>query len=204
MARPRTRDEITRNLTTNERAFIREYLKDNNGARAYRVAFKKPKDKNASTRAKKLLADPRIKKELKIRFDEIEDALEEKWRIDHDAIKQRLATIGFTDLKDVVTWKQDDDGNIRMNLKDADVIKARNHGAIESIKIRRNRIESRSDDDDIIYNETFEFKLRNANDALKTLAQMSGGMPDDKNAVVNTNVVVYLPSNGREVKKKKQ
>lgn len=62
-------------MTRNQRVFCDEYLKDLNGTRAYKVAYKNvTKDETAAANASRLLRNAKVKKYIDKKLDEMSSA----------------------------------------------------------------------------------------------------------------------------------
>jgi phage terminase small subunit len=85
-------------LTKNQQIFVDEYLKDRNGTRAYKAAYKTCKrDESARVNASKLLTKTSIS-------DVIAEGLAEihkEARIEAADIRRELARIGFSDIRNI-------------------------------------------------------------------------------------------------------
>lgn len=81
-------------LTDNERIFALEWLKDRNGSRAYKFAYKSCKsDGTAKTNASKKLSKANVRAFIKKRLKKLEEKLE----ISAERVLQEYAKIAFVD-----------------------------------------------------------------------------------------------------------
>ena len=83
-------------LTKNQQIFVDEYLKDRNGARAYKAAYKTcKKDETARVNACRLLTKANIERAVANGLEEIH----KEARIEATDIRRELARIGFSDIR---------------------------------------------------------------------------------------------------------
>jgi len=85
-------------LTKNQQVFVDEYLKDRNGARSYKVAYKSCKtDETARVNASKLLTKANVERAITEGLQKIH----EEARIEATDIRRELARIGFSDIRNL-------------------------------------------------------------------------------------------------------
>lgn len=85
-------------LTKNQQIFVDEYLKDRNGARAYKAAYKTcKKDETARVNACRLLTKANIERAVANGLEEIH----KEARIEATDIRRELARIGFSDIRKI-------------------------------------------------------------------------------------------------------
>jgi len=88
-------------LTRNELTFLKEYVKDYNGTRAYKAAYKRKITDNAAANAAHfLLKKPKIIKALR----ESVDMLIEEGQITKAMIAAELGRVAFSNINDFVEW----------------------------------------------------------------------------------------------------
>lgn len=81
-------------LSPAEERFCEEYLVQNNGTRAYLLAYPKASESTAGTQASKLLKRPRIEKKIAA----LKAARVKRTQISQDMVVQELAKIAFLDI----------------------------------------------------------------------------------------------------------
>lgn len=93
-------------LTDNQQIFVDEYLKDRNGARAYKAAYKScKKDETARVNASKLLTKTNIEQAVAKGLEEIH----KEAKIEAADVRKELARIGFADIRKIF----DEDGSLK-------------------------------------------------------------------------------------------
>lgn len=106
-------------LTIKQRMFVKEYLVDLNATQAaIRAGYKA---KNADTMATQLLRKPWV-------AEAVQRAIEERMRrtdINADKVISELAHIAFDDIRNYLRFYSDDDGNIKVQVKDSEEVDTR-------------------------------------------------------------------------------
>ncbi len=91
---------MAKKLTKNQQIFVDEYVKDRNGSRAYKVAYKAvKKDETARVCASQLLTKPNIEAAIQEALQKIH----EEAKIEAADIRKELAKIGFSDIRKIFT-----------------------------------------------------------------------------------------------------
>lgn len=151
-------------LIAKHRKFVKEYIKDYNGAAAARRAGFSAKA--AREQASRLLSKANIQVALKRE----ENKLENRFCATKEKIIKELGVIGFSNIEDYI--EVDDDGKVQIqNLKSLPFATAR---AIKSIKEKSKDTINRKEDE-LLYRETqLEFVLHDKIEALVKMGQEIG------------------------------
>lgn len=142
------------NLTQKQEKFCLEYIKTGNASEAYRQSYdcSNMQAKTINERSCRLLKECKISARIAELKKTVEQKIKKKFDIEITDIFNELVKIGFSDIKDYISW--DDSG---LTIKDSEKLK--DTKVIESIQMGRNGV---------------KFKLYNKLDALKTLGQHLG------------------------------
>jgi phage terminase small subunit len=166
--------EASTGLSGAQAKFVDEYLLDLNKTQAAIRAGYSPK--TAGQQGNRLFKNAQIRTEIEQRI-----ALRSaKVGIKADRVLEELGHIGFSDIRDVITWGGEGD-NAWTELKTADEIEPTAARAIQSIKIRR-----RTEDHEThkVTTTEFEVRLHPKTVALELMARhlnMFAGEDDSKN-----------------------
>jgi phage terminase small subunit len=119
----------TKRLNAREERFALEYLRDRNGAAAYRRAGYAPRDADiAAAAASRLLRDVRVA----ARGEELENERTSRTQVEGDRVIQELAKIAFANLHDVVGWNAEG-----VHVRDADRLHPDVLAAVKKIRMNQ-------------------------------------------------------------------
>lgn len=163
-------------INLSQERFLDEYMIDQNGTRAYTVAYPRVKShKTAAANASRLLADAKIKAHLEFRREARKDNTNER----ADRVIKELERIGFVDLLDI--WVQKGPGSAhpsddpRLQLKPIEDWPEDARRAIAGIKIKNFPAKVSKDGIEISpEHDIIEIKFWGKPDALKLLGQNEG------------------------------
>ena len=125
-------------LTEKQKVFCDEWLKDMNGPRAYRAAYKGVKnDETARVNASRLLTNANVQKYIQ----EKQKKREERTEITQDMVLKELAKLAFIDRTDVVSLGKTDHGGIKVVIQSTDDLTPEQRAIISGIKETKNGIE---------------------------------------------------------------
>ena len=125
-------------LTEKQKLFCDEWLKDMNGTRAYKVAYKTVKtDKIAGVNAARLLGNASVKKYIQ----EKQKEREKRTEITQDMVLKELAKLAFIDRTDVVSLGKTNDGETKVIIQSTDDLTPEQKAIISGIKETKNGIE---------------------------------------------------------------
>lgn len=175
MARPRKKAGATNErVPANDRreTFCREYLVDFNGTRAAVAAgYSK---RSARQQASRMLTEPNIQ----ARLDELRKERAERLEITGDQVLREFARVGFSDIRQVVTWEGDGD-ETRVSLTPSGDIPLDAARALSGVKVKRQR---RIDEGGVtIETIDFDIRLHSKDQALQALARHLGLFEKDNN-----------------------
>ena len=169
----------SKHLTPKQLAFCKEYIIDFNGTAAYiRAGYAKG---GASAGAARLLANVRIQAELQRQ----KNKRSKRTEITADRVLEELASVGFANLKDAMTWGKrpvtDDKGkvlghSVYVEFKDSDDLPPEVAAMLSEVKVTHTQAGS-----------TLSMKTHDKMRALDKLALHTGvlkeGSADDEDAV---------------------
>ncbi len=125
-------------LTEKQKVFCDEWLKDMNGTRAYKVAYKNTKsDHVAATNAGRLLRNAEVQKYIQ----EKQKEREKRTEITQDMVLKELAKLAFIDRTDVVSLGKTRDGETKVIIQSTDDLTLEQKAIISGIKETKNGIE---------------------------------------------------------------
>ena len=154
-------------LTDKQRIFANEYLVDLNATRAYKKAYPGVrKDETAAVNGNRLLRNAKVKEYIQKRMKEREKRTE----ITQDRVLKELADIAFDDIKNYLSFHTDENGDIRVKIKDSTEIDTKN---ISEISIGKDG--------------QFKFKLYCKDNALVQLGKHLGMFKDKLEVTGNIN-----------------
>ncbi|MCP3683919.1 MAG: terminase small subunit [bacterium] len=156
-------------LTPKQKLFCLEYLKDLNATRSALDAGYSEKTAEVigwENLRKPLIADY-IQKKNQERFDNLES--------EGKKVIYELALVGFSDIKDYVDI--DEEGCVKCKS----IEEMKNTRVISSVKEKRTIRQSPGESEDMILDNTFEFKMHDKMKALEGLAKHYGLYKDDIN-----------------------
>ena len=117
-------------LTEKQKKFADEWLKDLNGTRAYKVAYKNTKsDHVAATAAGRLLRNVEVQKYIQ----EKQEEREKRTEITQDMVLKELAKLAFTDRTGIVQIKKSSAGDVVV-IKSTDDLTEEQKALISGIK----------------------------------------------------------------------
>ena len=117
-------------LTEKQKLFCDEWLKDMNGTRAYKVAYKSTKsDHVAATNAGRLLRNAEVQKYIQ----EKQKEREKRTEITQDMVLKELAKLAFTDRTGIVQIKKGNAGDVVV-IKSTDDLTEEQKALISGIK----------------------------------------------------------------------
>ena len=117
-------------LTEKQKVFCDEWLKDLNGTRAYKVAYKSTKsDHVAATNAGRLLRNAEVQKYIQ----EKQKEREKRTEITQDMVLKELAKLAFTDRTGIVQIKKSTAGDVVV-IKSTDELTEEQKALISGIK----------------------------------------------------------------------
>ena len=117
-------------LTEKQKVFCDEWLKDLNGTRAYRAAYKGVKnDETAKVNASRLLTNANVQKYIQ----EKQKEREKRTEITQDMVLKELAKLAFTDRTGIVQIKKGNAGDVVV-IKSTDDLTEEQKALISGIK----------------------------------------------------------------------
>lgn len=156
-------------LTDKQRIFANEYLAtpDLNATKAYKKAYPNvKKDETAAVNGNRLLRNAKVKEYIQKRMKEREKRTE----ITQDRVLKELADIAFDDIKNYLSFHTDENGDIRVKVKNSNEIDTKN---ISEISIGKDG--------------QFKFKLYCKDNALIQLGKHLGMFKDKLEVTGNIN-----------------
>ena len=125
-------------LTEKQKLFCDEWLKDMNGTRAYKAAYKSTKsDHVAATNAGRLLRNAEVQKYIQ----EKQKEREKRTEITQDMVIKELAKLAFIDRTDIVKLGKTRNGETKVIIQSTDDLTAEQRAIISGIKETKNGIE---------------------------------------------------------------
>lgn len=118
-------------LTEKQKIFCDEWLKDMNGTRAYRVAYKNVKSEEvAAASATRMLRNVNVQKYIQ----EKQRKREERTEITQDMVVKELAKLAFIDRTSIVSLGKTDYGETKMIIQSTDELTPDQRAIISGIK----------------------------------------------------------------------
>jgi phage terminase small subunit len=144
--KPRKKNARSDKLSVPHEKFCEHYALHKIGAQAIRYAYphtKAKSDQYVAERGSVLLATPKIRTRIDELSAQVLNRANEKYGITADRVLQELAAIGFSDIRDVMSWRDTDvvidkeTGDVQtvnvVRMTDSDKISAQAAKAIKSI-----------------------------------------------------------------------
>lgn len=157
-----TGEDPNKGLSSRQVVFCYEYVANKGNGVAAAMASGCKSETSAGVRAHKWLKRAKIKKKIA----EISQCHFKGLKIRAEDIINELATLGFSNVRDIITW----DANGLTHVKSSDEI-GENTRAIREIEVTEDRLPSKKNGENVIRKE-IKFKMHGKRDALETLLKV--------------------------------
>ena len=185
---------MSRKLTLNQKLFVKEYLKDRNGTRAYIAAYPNTtKETTAWTNSSRLLSNAKVKALIDKGFAKLSKKLE----VSQERIIKEYAKIAFFDIKDLFDDEdclkkiKDMDENTRAVVSGLEVTTVNNPDDFHRIKKIKLNDKLKALNDLSKHLGMFKEKVEHSLD-VETIKTIMGMMPQEGQAEVKKHLIEKL------------